>query len=423
MIRVSWIPKVSTATVGRLERLLRYSESPLRRLDRRRRTLFDVWPRQLPRQTGRLMDLSTGVFFVVGVAALVLGAEGLVRGAARLAARTGLSSVVIGLTVVAFGTSAPELAVSLGAAFSGEPELAVGNVVGSNIANMLLVLGLSAVFGGGLVVAHRIVRIDVPIMVGASILVFLFGLDNRLVRWEGAVFVALLVIYITWTVVSSRRSTKTEVIEEYDEALSAGRLRASSVLTDVGYVIAGLVLLVVGSTALVEAATDIAIELGVSQLVIGLTVVAIGTSLPEIATSVLAAIRGQRDLAVGNAVGSNLFNILAVLGLTTTLSPSSIPIPDASLAIDLPVMIAVAIACLPIFANGYSLVRWEGALFLAYYAAYLSWLVFDSTDHGVKNDYAVGVLGFALPLTVITVIVIAVRQRRPSVTPGAWHLE
>jgi len=364
------------------------------------------------RQTVGLMDLSTGVFFVIGVAALVVGAEALVRGAARLAARTGLSPVVIGLTVVAFGTSAPELAVSLGAAFRDEADLAVGNVVGSNIANVLLVLGLSAVVGGGLVVAQRIVRIDVPIMLGVSVLVLLFGLDNELARWEGVVFVMLLVIYIAWTVVATRRSTREQIAEEYDEALSAERLRASSPLTDVAYVLAGLLLLVAGSSALVEAATDIAEALGVSELVIGLTVVAVGTSLPEIATSVLAAARGQRDLAVGNAVGSNLFNILAVLGVTAAVSPSSIPIADSSLAIDLPVMVAVAIACLPIFANGYALLRWEGALFLAYYAAYLSWLVLDNTDHGVKNEYALGVLGFVLPLTVITMIVIAARQHR-----------
>ena len=358
------------------------------------------------------MSLSTAVFFVIGIAALVVGAEALVRGAARLAARTGLSPVVIGLTVVAFGTSAPELAVSLGAAFRDEADLAIGNVVGSNIANVLLVLGLSAVAGGGLVVAQRIVRIDVPIMLGVSVLVLLFGLDNSIARWEGAVFVALLIVYISWTVIATRRSTKDAVVDEYDEALSAERLRESSPLSDIAFVIAGLLLLVVGSTALVEAATDIAASLGVSELVIGLTVVAIGTSLPEVATSVLAAARGQRDLAVGNAIGSNLFNLLAVLGVTATLSPSAIPIPDASLAVDLPVMIAVAFACLPIFANGYSLLRWEGALFLSYYAAYLSWLVLDSTDHGVKNEYALGMLGFVLPLTVITVIVIAVRQRR-----------
>jgi cation:H+ antiporter len=358
------------------------------------------------------MTLSTVVFFVIGVVALVVGAEALVRGAARLAARTGLSPVVIGLTVVAFGTSAPELAVSLGAAFRDEADIAVGNVVGSNIANVLLVLGLSAAVGGGLVVAQRIVRIDVPIMLGVSVLVLLFGLDNQLARWEGGVFVGMLIIYIGWTVVATRRSTKSEVADEYDEALSTERLRESSALADVGFVLIGLLMLVAGSSALVEAATDIATSLGVSELVIGLTVVAIGTSLPEIATSVLAAMRGQRDLAVGNAVGSNLFNILAVLGITAVVSPSAIPIPVSAVSLDIPVMIAVAFACLPIFANGYSLVRWEGVLFLGYYAAYLGWLVLDSTDHGTANEYAIGVLGFVLPLSVITLVVIAVRQRR-----------
>ena len=358
------------------------------------------------------MTVWTIVFFVVGVTALVVGAEALVRGAARLAARTGLSPVVIGLTVVAFGTSAPELAVSLGAAFRDEADLAVGNVVGSNIANVLLVLGLSAVAGGGLVVAQRIVRIDVPLMLALSVIVFALGYDGELERWEGIAFVAALAVYITWTVVSTRRSPEAAVAEQYDEALSEDTLRTSSTVSDIGFVLAGLVLLVIGSSALVEAATDIATALGVSQLVIGLTVVAVGTSLPEIATSVLAAARGQRDLAVGNAIGSNLFNILAVLGITAAVSPSSIPISAGALSLDIPVMIAVAIACLPIFWNGYALLRWEGWIFLTYYAVYILWLVLDSSEHALRDEYAVGVLGFVLPLTGLTFVVIAVRQRR-----------
>lgn len=362
------------------------------------------------------MSLLTFIFFVVGVIALVAGAEGLVRGASRLAARTGLSPVVIGLTVVAFGTSAPELAVSMGAAFRDEADIAVGNVVGSNIANVLLVLGLSAVVGGGLVVAQRIVRIDVPIMLGCSVLVLLFALDESLARWEGGVFVALLIIYVVWTVVATRRQTaagsEAEIETEYDEALSAEKLRASSPLADIAFVIGGLLLLVVGASALVEAATDIATSLGVSELVIGLTVVAVGTSLPEIATSVLAAARGQRDLAVGNAIGSNIFNILAVLGLSSLFSPSRIPFSDGAISIDIPVMIAVALACLPIFANGFELKRWEGVLFLLYYAAYIVWLVLDSVDHASRDAYVVTVLGFVIPLTVITFVVIAYRERR-----------
>ncbi|NNE12209.1 MAG: calcium/sodium antiporter [Ilumatobacter sp.] len=358
------------------------------------------------------MSVWTPIFFVIGIAALVIGAEALVRGAARLAARTGLSTVVIGLTVVAFGTSAPELAVSIGASFRGETDLAVGNVVGSNVANILLVLGISAAIGGGLVVAQRIVQIDVPIVLGLSVLVFLFGLDNELQRWEGILFVVLLVVYITWTVRSTRRSTKAEVATEYDEALSSEKLRESSALSDIGFVFLGLGLLVVGSQALVEAATDIARALDVSELVIGLTVVAIGTSLPEVATSVLAAARGQRDLAVGNAIGSNLFNILAVLGVTAAVSPDPLFVPDGAISLDIPVMIAVAIACLPMFAAGYALVRWEGILFLAFYAAYLIWLVLDAADHPLRTEYAVGILGFMLPLSVITLAVIYVRNRR-----------
>jgi cation:H+ antiporter len=362
------------------------------------------------------MSIWTAVFFVVGIIALVIGAEALVRGAARLAARTGLSPVVIGLTVVAFGTSAPELAVSVGAAFRGETDLAVGNVVGSNIANILLVLGVSAAVGGGLIVAQRIVRIDVPIMLGLSILVFVLGFDNQLSRWEGIAFVCLLVGYIVWTVTSSRRSSRAEIEAEYDEALSAEKLRESSAAADIGFVVLGLVLLVVGSQALVEAATDIARALDVSELVIGLTVVAIGTSLPEVATSVLAAMRGQRDLAVGNAIGSNLFNILAVLGVTAAISPNALTVPDGALTLDIPVMIAVAIACLPMFANGYALLRWEGGLFLAFYGAYLGWLVLDAADHQAKNEYAIAIVGFMLPLSVITLVVIGVRGRREPVS-------
>ena len=360
------------------------------------------------------MSVWTAAFFVIGIGALVLGAEALVRGSARLAARTGLTPVVIGLTVVAFGTSAPELAVSIGAAWRGETDLAVGNVVGSNIANVLLVLGIAAVVGGGLVVAQRIVRIDVPIMLGLSVLVLVLGLDNRLGRWEGLLFVGLLIVYVSWTIVSSRRSTKPMVATEYDEALSAERLRESSAFTDVGFVLVGLVLLVAGAQSLVEAATDIARALDVSELVIGLTVVAIGTSLPEVATSVLAAARGQRDLAVGNAVGSNLFNILAVLGITAAISPEPLEVPQGALTLDIPIMIAVAIACLPMFATGYALVRWEGAMFLGFYAAYLSWLVIDSADHAIKNEFAVAMIGFVIPLSVVTVIVIAARGRRAS---------
>lgn len=358
------------------------------------------------------MGPSTVVMFVVGVVALVAGAEAMVRGAARLATRTGLSPIVIGLTVVAFGTSAPELAVSVGASINGEADLAIGNVIGSNIANVLLVLGLAAVVGGGLVVAQRIVRVDVPLMIGASILVWLLALNNKVGRLEGLLLIALLVGYLIWTIRSAQRGRVPNIEAEHADSPDHEQVRKTSAWADIGYVIAGLVLLVIGAQGLVGAATEIAIDLGVSQLVIGLTVVAVGTSLPEIATSILAAARGERDLAVGNAIGSNLFNLLAVLGISAAVSPTALTVLQGAITVDIPVMIAAAVACLPLFATGYVLERWEGSVFLGFYAAYISWIVLDATDHDLRDSYRSAVLMFVLPLVLLTLAVILSRQWR-----------
>jgi cation:H+ antiporter len=359
------------------------------------------------------MTVTTVVLLVVGIAGLVIGAEGLVRGAARLAARTGMSSLVIGLTVVAFGTSAPELAVSVGDVLRGSDEagaIALGNVVGSNIANILLALGVASAVGGSLVVARRIIRVDVPIMIGASVVVLFMALDETLSRIEGFVLIAALTVYLVWTVVAARREPDA-VVDEFADDLAPEKLENVSPWTDLGLLLGGLVLLVAGSQALVKSATDIASELGVSDLVIGLTVVAIGTSLPEVATSVLAALRGERDLAVGNAIGSNLFNLLAVLGATASIAPEAIPVAQSAIQVDLPVMIVVAVACLPIFANGHVLARWEGAMFFAFYAAYIGWLVLDAADHSIRDDYSNVMLFFVIPLTAVTLVVIGVRAR------------
>ena len=376
------------------------------------------------------MSPLVAVWFVVGVVALVVGAESLVRGSSRLAARSGLSPVVIGLTVVAFGTSAPELAVSIGAAAGGESEIALGNVIGSNIANVLLVLGLSAVVGGGLVVAQRIVRVDVPIMIVMSALVLVLGLDGRIGRLDGGLFVAILIVYLVWTVRSAVGDQDADedhdgvadaatLASEYSSALGREKIRGSSLWRDLLYVVGGLALLVVGAQSLVTAATDIARALDISELVIGLTVVAVGTSLPEIATSVIAAARGQRDMAVGNAIGSNLFNILAVLGITGVVSP--VIVSSGARGFDLPFMLAVAVACLPIFADGFILRRWQGAVFLSYYVAYLVWLGLDAAEHDLQSAFSSLMLYFAVPLTALTVIVVAYRaigQRRGGLSAG-----
>jgi cation:H+ antiporter len=365
------------------------------------------------------MSALTIVLLIAGVACLVLGAEALIRGAARLAARTGMSSVVIGLTVVAFGTSAPELAVSIGDVLGGGEDagsIAIGNVIGSNIANILLALGFAAAIGGSLMVAQRIVRLDVPIMIGASVLMLIFSLNEQIGRIEGAVLTVALVVYVTWTVVSATRGTAPTVVSEYDEAFDSEHLAARSAWSDLGFVAIGLVFLVAGSQALVGAASDIATSLGVSDLVIGLTVVAVGTSLPEVATSVLAAIRGHRDLAVGNAIGSNLFNLLAVLGITALIAPNPLPVAASAIQVDIPVMIVVAVACLPIFADGHVLNRWEGVVFLGFYAGYLTWLVLDASDNTLRDSYGDVVLFFVVPITTLTLALIAVRaRRRPTI--------
>jgi cation:H+ antiporter len=354
------------------------------------------------------------LLLVLGLVALVGGAEILVRGASAIAVRTGLSPVVVGLTVVAFGTSTPELAVSVGAARGDQAGLAVGNVVGSNIFNILAVLGLSAAIGGGLVVAQKIVRIDVPIMIAASVAVLLMSLNGVVGRLEGTVLFAALLVYVVWTVRAARREA-AEVAAEYEEAF--GGSPAGRWARDVAFVVGGVVLLVVGAQWLVDSASDIAGSLGVSELVIGLTVVAAGTSAPELATSVVAAVKGERDIAVGNAVGSNIFNLLAVLGLSAVVAPGGLPVSDDALRLDMPVMLAVAVACLPVFFNGFELKRWEGALFALYYVAYVTFLVLDQTGSGLRDPFAVVMLGFVVPLTVITLVVVTVRVVRARRSP------
>lgn len=363
------------------------------------------------------MDALTLVLFVVGLVLLVVGAEALVRGASRLAVAAGISPLVVGLTVVAFGTSSPELAVSVSAAVRDEADVALGNVVGSNIFNVFLILGVSALVTA-LVVAQRLVRIDVPVMVGVSAAVLLLGLDGGIGRVDGVLLVLGGIAYTAWTVMQSRRETSRAVLEEYEaefgeEAEPGPR---SPWYVNVGLLVLGLVLLVLGSRWLVNGATEIAETLGLSQLVIGLTIVAAGTSLPELATSVVAGMRGERDIAVGNVVGSNIFNLLVVLGLTGAIAPSGVAVPDAALRFDLPVMVAAAVACLPVFFTGYEIRRWEGGLFVAVYVAYVAYLLLDASDHAALGPYSAVMLWFIVPLAVVTLAVVAVRevrQRRP----------
>lgn len=351
------------------------------------------------------------VLFVLGGLLLVGGAELLVRGASRLAVAAGISPLVVGLTVVAFGTSSPELAVTVGSAYAGQAAVALGNVVGSNIFNVLFVLGAAALIAP-LVVAQQLVRLDVPLMIGASVLTLLLALDGRIGRIDGLVLTAGVVAYTVFLIRQSRRET-VAVREEYDEAFGQ-ETAAAKPAVDVLLVVVGLGLLVLGSGWLVEAAVATATTLGVSELVIGLTIVAAGTSLPELATSVLASIRGERDIAVGNAVGSCIFNLFAVLGLGSIMAPAGIPVPDGALTFDIPVMIAVAIAALPVFFTDYTIARWEAGVFLGFYLAYTGYLVLDAAEHDLAAQLGTAMVWFVLPLTALTLGLTVVRQRRGS---------
>jgi len=361
------------------------------------------------------MPLATIVYFMLGLLLLIGGAEILVRGASRLAVAAGISPLVVGLTVVAFGTSAPELMVGVQTALSGQPSLMIGNVVGSNIFNVLFILGVSALVTP-LVVAQQLIRWDVPLMIGLSLLVLVFVQDSSISRGECLILAAGLVVYVLFTIFQSRRESKA-VQAEYEKAFGAPESAKRTWPLDLLLVAGGLGALALGSRWLVDGAVAFAEALGVSELVIGLTIVAIGTSLPEVATSVIASIRGERDIAIGNVVGSNIFNILAVLGIGGLFTRNGIAVSETAVAIDIPVMVAVAAICLPLFFTGSRLSRWEGLLLLGYYAAYTTYLILSATRNVRLSIFADAMLYVVIPATLLVVAVTVVRslrQRRVS---------
>jgi len=349
------------------------------------------------------------LLFLLGLVLLVAGAEALVRGASRLALSFGIAPLVVGLTVVAFGTSAPELAVSVQSAVSGRADLALGNVIGSNILNILLILGMAALIVP-LLVARQVVRQEVPVMLGVSLLLFALALDGRIGRGDGLVLAGLLLAYTAFLVHQSRRQHQggDAGLPEGMGASSPGweRHPAGQLLL----IAAGLGALVLGATWLVDAAVGFAQYLGVSELVIGLSIVAVGTSLPEVATSIIAALRGQRDIAVGNVVGSNVSKILGVLGVSAIVSPAGIAVAPSVLAFDLPVMIAVALTCLPIFFTGNLIARWEGGLFLGLYGAYMAYVLLAAQQHDALRPYSAVMVTAVLPMVVLTLVLIAWRE-------------
>jgi cation:H+ antiporter len=357
---------------------------------------------------------ATLLLLALGLILLVLSADFLVKGASRLAIAVGISPLVIGLTVVAYGTSAPELSVSTIAAYKGQADIALGNVVGSNIFNVLGILGLSALIIP-LAVHRQLVRFDVPVMIVSSFVLMLLGWDGVLDRVDGALLFTAAVSYTVILIRSSRKeakaATKLASISnvEPDSPQSAGWLKNG------GLILLGLAGLILGSKLLVDSAATIAREFGVSELVIGLTIVSIGTSLPEAATSVVAALKGERDIAVGNVVGSNIFNIAAVLGLSSIIAPSGIHVATSALYFDIPVMIVVALACFPIFFRRYTISRVNGGVFMAFYIAYVVFLIMASTKHDSLDEFRTALFYVVAPITAATLGFIMWRgiQQRP----------
>ena len=353
------------------------------------------------------------LWFAAGLVALVAGASSLVRGASKLALSFGLSPLVVGLTIVAFGTSAPEMAVSAGAVLDGNGDIAIGNVVGSNIFNVLFILGVSALIVP-LVVHIQLIRQEIPIMLGASLLLLVLALDGSIQIWEGILLLLLMVAYTAFLVIQSRRESAQQAAEYNDEIqpAAAGAWDAHWA-AQLGLILAGLVLLVLGSDWLVGASIVFAKAFGVSDVVIGLTIVAAGTSMPEVATSLTAALKGERDIAVGNVVGSNTFNILGCVGLSGLLSGSDgLAIAASVMHFDMWVMLAVALACLPIFMTGREIARWEGAVFLGYYVAYVTYLLLAAQQHDALQAFSATMVGFVIPLTVVTLVVAWLRQSK-----------
>jgi cation:H+ antiporter len=314
-------------------------------------------------------------FFILGLVILTAGAEVLVRGSSQLAGRIGIPPLIIGLTIVAFGTSAPEMAVSVKAAFIGQADIALGNVVGSNIFNILLILGLSALIVP-LTISRQIIRIELAIMIGTAILAMLLALDGNISRVDGAILFSGIIAYTILQVILARRERNQETITEI-EGVDLTKLKPSpsGYVKDIVMIVLGLVVLVYGARMMVDAAVEIARALGISELVIGLTIIAAGTSMPEVAASVMASLKGERDLAVGNVVGSNIFNILAVLGLSSAISPNGVGVAASALKFDIPAMIIVSLLCIPIFLTGKRINRGEGAFFLGLYVVYTVLLI------------------------------------------------
>ncbi|MGQ9822323.1 MAG: calcium/sodium antiporter [Thermogutta sp.] len=367
------------------------------------------------------------LLIAAGFVCLALGGEVLVRGAVGIAKSLGMSELIIGLTVVSFATSAPEIAVSVNAAYYGHADVAFGNVVGSNIFNVLFVLGLSAL-AAPLIVSPQLLQWDVPIMIGVSILTYFIARDSVITHPEGGFLLLLMAIYLALSITLARRGGSPSAGDAEGggsahprddvaaaaspaDSVPARRGRVAALFGQALLVILGVGILMLGAKLFVDGSVELAQAWGVSELVIAVTLVAAATSLPEAATSVMASLRGRRDIAIGNVVGSNIFNILIVLGLGTLAAKDGMKVAGEAIRTDLPVMIGVAVACLPIFFSQRMVTRTEGALLFAYYLIYTANLTLAVTHSPWFDPFRNTVFYGVFPLTAIFLATGVLRSR------------
>ncbi|MBC3347485.1 calcium/sodium antiporter [Pseudomonas sp. SWRI196] len=336
-----------------------------------------------------------------GLLLLIVGAELLVRAAVGLAARLQVRPLIIGLSVVAFGSSAPQMAVSLQATLAQNADIAVGSVIGSSIFNILVTLGLSALIIP-LRVSRQLVRLDIPLMIGASLLVFVLAWNEELTQLDGVLLLMALAVYLGLLLRQSRHSGRPHGMD----------VAQVSWPKSLSMMVVGLAMLIFAGHLLLGAAVEVATDLGLSERIIGLTIVAVSTSLPELATSLIAALRGQRDIAVGNVIGSNLFNLLGVLGVTALAAPSPLSVSPNALDFDLPVMLGVAVLCLPVFYSGYRVTRAEGLLFLGLYLAYGLHVVSFTTGMPLAGQLERLMLFYVLPALLAFLLFTSLRAWR-----------
>ncbi|MGQ7295822.1 calcium/sodium antiporter [Quadrisphaera sp. KR29] len=344
---------------------------------------------------------------LLGLVLLAAGGEALVRGASRLGRAAGLSSAVVGLTVVSLCTGAPEVAVSLDAVLRGVPDLALGNAVGSNTVNVLLVLGLGALLAP-IAVGRSVLRADLPVLLAASVLLLLACLDGVVSRLEGSGLLAGLVVYFAWCVWREKRSGGEGGHEEGRGGRPRGRAAAAAVLL----VLVGVGALVLGADLLVGGGTGLARALGLSDLVIGLTVVAVGTATPEIVTVVVAGLRGEREMALGAVVGSCTVNIGAVVGSAAVVGAQGLPVDPQAVRFDVPVMLVATAVLVPLAWTGARVARTEGALLVVAFAGYLTYLLLSADDHAAAGTLGTALAWFAGPLAAAGLAVAVAREVR-----------